>query len=323
LNSIVFTLCSNNYLPFAKALGDSLLKSQLDVKFIIGLVDMLDPQVDYSFSSKFEILPCFDIGYPEFQGMLERYNIIEFNTAVKPFYFEYLFQTYPEVERIYYIDPDIYFYKGFEKLDQILKRSNIVLTPMITDPGKDSQFDELIVLRHGMFNLGFIGIKRSEESFRFINWWKLRLEKYCLIDKARGIFVDQKWIDLAPLFFEGIYVLKHKGYNMAWWNFNERNLIEKNGHFYVNSEKYSLAFFHFSGFKPGSNSITGRSGESRFGYAALPELRILGQKYEVELLKNGYNFLSTIQPSLKFFTPKTTFKSTLKRNLKRFLSFVS
>jgi hypothetical protein len=144
-----------------------------------------------------------------------------------------------------------------------------------------------------------------------------------LIDKPRGIFVDQKWIDLAPLFFEGIYILKHKGYNMAWWNFNDRKLFEQNGDYYVNSENYPLVFFHFSGFKPRSNSITGRSGESRFGYAALPELRILGQKYEAELLKNGYNFLSTIQPSLKFFTPKTTFKSTLKRNLKRVLRFVS
>ncbi|MEN2281295.1 glycosyltransferase [Algoriphagus sp. SE2] len=313
---IVFTLCSNNYLAQAITLADSVLKIQPTVHFVIGLVDYLDPEIDYQKFKNVTVLQCFDLGFSEFDKMLSRYNVIEFNTAVKPYYFQYLFDTYPSEEKIYYVDPDIVFYKGFEQLDSILDSNNIVLTPMLTDPGKESQFDELVALRHGMFNLGFIGIRRSDESFRFIGWWKERLRDYCLIDKCRGIFVDQKWIDLAPLFFEGIYILKDKGYNMAWWNFNDRKLIDTKDGYFVNSEDTPLVFFHFSGFKPGSSSITGRSSESRYGYHALPELKGLGGEYEKELLRNDYSFLNQVKPTLKFYKAKNTPRSRFKNKLK-------
>ncbi|GAA0880882.1 hypothetical protein GCM10009119_38520 [Algoriphagus jejuensis] len=319
---LVFTICSNNYLAQAYTLAESVRIVNPEIHFVVGLVDLINPKIDYQKYPSVEVIPCFDLGYPEFEGMLARYNVIEFNTAVKPYYFDFFFNREPNLDRIYYVDPDIFFYRGFEQLEIILDKNNIVLTPMITDPGQTSQFDELVSLRHGMFNLGFIGIKRSAESQRFLDWWMTRLRDYCLIDKPRGIFVDQKWIDLAPLFFEGIHVLKHKGYNMAWWNFNDRKLVEVDGDYYVNSESYPLIFFHFSGFKPGSSSITGRSANNRFSYDSLPELRVLGQKYAAELLKNDYDFLSAIEPSLVFYTPKVTFKINLKRNLKRVFRFL-
>ena len=38
---IIFTICSNNYLAQAKALGDSVLQTNPDYTFFIGLVDEL------------------------------------------------------------------------------------------------------------------------------------------------------------------------------------------------------------------------------------------------------------------------------------------
>lgn len=320
---IVFTLCSNNYLAQAITLAESVVRVQPSAKFVIGLVDFLDSEINYKNFKNLTILPCFDLGFEEFESMLVRYNVIEFNTAVKPFYFQYLFDTYPDDEKIYYVDPDIVFYKGFEQLDSILDSNNIVLTPMLTHPGGNNQFDELVALRHGMFNLGFIGVSRSDESYRFLTWWSERLRDYCLIDKCRGIFVDQKWIDLAQLFFDGIYILKDKGFNMAWWNFNDRKLIEKNGEYFVNSEDTPLVFFHFSGFKPGASSITGRSSESRYSYHALPELMTLGKAYEEDLLRNGYTFLNSKKPKLNFYKPKISLNKKVKTKVKRIIKFFS
>lgn len=101
MNKIYFTLCSNNYLAHAATLGKSIKQYDQESKFIIGLVDKKDSTIDYGQFSYFEIIPCFDLGYSEFTEMLVHYNIIEFNTAVKPYYFEYLFRTRPEVDRIY------------------------------------------------------------------------------------------------------------------------------------------------------------------------------------------------------------------------------
>lgn len=259
MSIIVFTLCSNNYLAHAKTLGDSLLKYHPELKFVIGLVDKIDPKIDYGFFNSFEIVTYEELQCREFTAMLTSYDIVEFNTAVKPFYFQYLFDLYKHsCEKIFYIDPDIYFYKPLDTLITLLDKFNIVLTPHLTVAPETVTVDELVAMRHGHFNLGFIGIYRSPESERFITWWKERLTRHCVIDKPMGLFVDQKWINLAPLYFEGLHVLKHQGYNMAWWNFSERKLLETNGSYFVNQMEQELVFFHFSGFKPQSEFFTGR-----------------------------------------------------------------
>ena len=47
-----------------------------------------------------------------------------------------------------------------------------------------------------------------------INWWAERLYLFCYDDIQNGVFTDQKWIDLAPCFFD-TYIFKHHGYDFA------------------------------------------------------------------------------------------------------------
>lgn len=317
---IFFTLCSNNYLAQAKTLGESVLEFYPKSNFVIGLVDYRDDSIDYSSFEGMKITGFDEIGYPEFDDMLTRYNVIEFNTSVKPFYIEYLWRHYGEEHRIVYLDPDILVYRPLDHVFSALELHSVVLTPMFTMVTEKTSFDELVALRHGMFNLGFIALKYSKESIKLVKWWKERLTSHCLIDKPRGIFVDQKWMDLAPLLFDEVFTLKHPGYNMAWWNFAERRLLKLGDDYAVNDPSHLLYFFHFSGFKPDSYSITGRSKEEKFSYQARPELRSLGKFYANLLLNNGYNILSELKPSLKFHIPEITFRSKLKRFLKKALT---
>lgn len=317
--TIYFTLCSNNYLAQAKVLGGSILRFYPDSRFLIGLVDYRDKSIDYSLFERIEILVFDELGFGEFDDMLSRYNVIEFNTAVKPFYIDFLWRRYGQENSIIYLDPDILIYRPLDHVFKALEKHSVVLTPMFCEAPQNTSLDELVALRHGMFNLGFIALKYSEDSQKLINWWKERLRTYCLIDKARGIFVDQKWMDLAPLLFEGVYVLKHRGYNMAWWNFSERILLEVQGDFAVNQADQLLHFFHFSGFKPGSDSITGRSGESKFAYNNKPEISRLGKVYEELLLENKYDFFNSLSPKVTFYTPKITWRSKVKKKLKNVL----
>ncbi|WP_338230667.1 hypothetical protein [Algoriphagus taiwanensis] len=299
-NSLFFTLCSNNYLSFALSLGQSIKSFDTEVKFVIGLVDRLNPQIDYSVWSEFEFLPCSDLGFLEFDLMLGRYDIVEFNTAVKPFFFEYLFANNTDINKIYYLDPDIYFYKSTEDLDLEWGDAQILLTPNLIYSSDKPSAGELASLRHGMFNLGFIGLKRGEVSFRLLTWWKERLKEHCRIDKCWGIFVDQKWMDLAPLFFDRIKVVRHPGWNMAWWNFSERKLLKAKSGFLVNSLDIPLVFFHFSGFKPENVSYTARLKENYSKDIENEVLAVLYENYKGILLKNGYDFFSKILPSLEF-----------------------
>lgn len=316
MDRIYFTLCSNNYLPFAISLGKSVKYFQSEAHFVIGLVDRIHPDIDYPSLGDFEFLPCFDLGYPEFESMLSRYNIIEFNTAVKPFYFEYLFTKYPEVDQIYYLDPDLYFYQSPRVLDQEWAEAEILLTPNLIFTMPKPSTGEFASLRHGMYNLGFLGLKRGEESFRLIQWWKERLREHCRIDKCRGIFVDQKWMDLVPLFFKKIKSVKHPGWNMAWWNFSERTLIQTPQGYAVNRSEIHLVFFHFSGYKPGRPYLTERLLTEEFKSAQNEVLTELYLAYERELLAHDYNRLSQIKPILKFKEVPNSTWNKLGRKLK-------
>ena len=106
-------------------------------------------------------------------------------------------------------------------------------------------------MQHGVYNLGFVGVKNSEEGLRFANWWNDRLQLYCYDDIPKGIFTDQRWVDLAPAYFN-VYILKNPGYNMAPWNLSTRKLSLKNDKILVNND-YELIFFHYSGFDSGAN----------------------------------------------------------------------
>ena len=317
MKTIIFTLCSNNYLAHAKTLGDSIQKQCPEATFIIGLVDEFHPDIDYTFFKPFEIIKYDQIGFTCFTEMLANYNIIEFNTAVKPYFLDYFLQKYGAGTNVYYIDPDIVFYKGLDELQTILTTHNIVLTPMITKANLTVSTDELVALRHGMYNLGFIGVSYSEETLRFVHWWMERLRSHCIIDKPRGLFVDQKWIDIAPLFFDGVFLLKHLGYNMAWWNIAERELHrDSNGNYYVNTPDQELVFFHFSGYKLGGNSYTGRIDDSAYSFQSRPDLVEIFADYSKDMLVNNYHHLTALKPLLPFGSAKKPVKKSFKQLLK-------
>lgn len=315
MKTIIFTLCSNNYLAHAKTLGHSVKEFAPEYDFVIGLVDQLDATIDYS---TFDVIKYDQIGFDCFEDMLSKYNIIEFNTAVKPYFLDYFLNKYGVETKVYYIDPDIKLYSGFNHLNELLDTHDIVLTPNLTEMPEEVDLGELASLRHGLFNLGFIGVKYSEDGLRFVNWWKKRLRNHCLIDKPRGIFVDQKWVDIAVLYFKGMHIASHKGLNMAWWNLSERKLIESDGKYFVNNLSEELIFFHFSGYNPGNLNYTGRNNNlSDYTFEKKPELIGIFNEYTDLLYVNGFEKLTLCKPKLNFGYAKEKLPSTFKNRLKR------
>ena len=105
---------------------------------------------------------------------------------------------------------------------------------------------ELSSTAHGVYNLGFLGISRSEEGHKCVDWWAERLFLFCYDDIQRGIFTDQKWFDLAPCFFN-VKIFKHHGYDFAPWSLMNCNITQNNAEEYF-IEGDHLRFIHFSGY---------------------------------------------------------------------------
>jgi hypothetical protein len=301
LKTTVFTLCSANYLAHARTLGDSLTEHNPDYHFVIGLVDNLPPSVESSFWQPHELIPVEKLNIPDFEQMATDYNIVELNTAVKPFYIEYLYRRDPGVDAVIYLDPDILVFASFESLAGKLRTDHIVLTPHFCsfDNSPANLHYETLVLTVGLYNLGFIATSRSETTFAFLDWWQKRVRYGCYYRPGSGIFVDQLWVNLAPVYFSNVFVDKDPGHNMCYWNLFERRLDHREGRYVVN-EQHDLVFYHFSGYDPMKpEAPTSRGKVKASSFTERPDLKPLYDEYRSRLLSRDYSSIRLLPYSLR------------------------
>ncbi|MDF2190580.1 hypothetical protein [Paraflavitalea sp. CAU 1676] len=281
-----FTICSNNYLAYASVLGSSLRIAEPGASFYLFLCDEKAPNIDYTTIAD-QVIPLAAIE-PRLHELAGKYNIIELNTCVKPHVFQYLL-TEKNFDQVIYLDPDIYVYNNLSPSLQVaFENASILLTPHIYTaiPLDGKQPQESVFLNFGIYNLGFIAVKKNEEVNRFLAWWKERTYQQGFIDVYNGIFVDQLPINLVPILFKGVHILQDHGLNMAPWNLHER-ILSQQGKQYLVNEQTTLKFYHFSSFKPGRIELpTARY--NRYNLSDRPDLLALYQAYGEALTQAGY-----------------------------------
>lgn len=236
--NICFTISTYDRMSQSKVLGDSFLKHNPNYEFIIVIVDDIDGNIDTGYQTIF----AKDIFVPGFKDKFERYTKGEICFTMKPFAFLHIF-NYLNVDKVIYLDNDILVLNEFTEVDNSLIEYDILLTPHICK--KIFEYD--FILTTGLFNAGFLAIKNSENSFNFLKWWSKRLEQKCEKSFDKGLFYDQKWLDLSIVLFQNVKIIKNEGYNVAYWNLEERNLKNINGCYKVNDK--DLVFYHFAGFE--------------------------------------------------------------------------
>ncbi|MEW6416520.1 MAG: glycosyltransferase [Nitrospirota bacterium] len=286
MGNAICTIVSKNYLSYARLLIDSFLKHNEGYDTHVLLVDRVDGYFDPD-KEHFKLTTIEELDIENIHSFCFKYNVTELNTAVKPFYLDYLFRNYG-YEKIIYFDPDILIMNNLNELFRLLDNHSVILTPHITSPVDDSKgrhFNEVHILLAGTYNLGFIGLSHYEKVKDFLGWWKKRLYKYCFSAPEKGLFVDQKWIDLLPGMLEDVYILRHPGYNIAYWNLHERKVTYTDEEFLVNN--HPVYFFHFSGFIFNNIGCISKY-QDKYTLDDFKDLRLLFEKYRDLLVQKDY-----------------------------------
>ena len=254
--NVAFTIVAKNYLAFAITLAQSLKKSDPDLEFHILLVDQPNG-LEQKYFDEYSIMLAQDLDIPGFKEMAFKYNVTEFSTALKPFVIDFLFQK-NTVDKLIYLDPDIYVYSSLTVIYDLLNEHQVLITPhfLSMETVYSGVNPETEYLFSGIYNLGFIALKKSLKTLAFIDCWENILEKFCYGDRQESLHVDQKWIDFLPAFLtpDELLILRHTGLNIAYWNIHERVFIENDNKLMVKlsniSKEEELVFFHFSGLNP-------------------------------------------------------------------------
>lgn len=301
----VFTSISLNYLPKARILASTIKRFHPEWVFHLLISDRMLPgkaPVDAlsTSPSQFDRLVWIDsLDIRGIDSWIFKHSMMEICTAVKGPFLEQLVRE--GATKILYLDPDIAVFNSLQPLVDLLDDSAILLSPHLLDYSEDAQAildnEVMGVMRHGIFNLGFVAINAAKpEGAQFTRWWGSRLLEYCYADYDRGLFTDQKWCDLVPAYFTDYHVLRDPGYDVASWNIDRRRVsMGEAGQLQVDG-KHPLRFYHFTGYDSGAgDAMTKRYSEGN---------RLIGEIwswYGRQLLENGQGIFGGWKPFYNYY----------------------
>ncbi|HME24860.1 MAG TPA: hypothetical protein VKI44_26615 [Acetobacteraceae bacterium] len=243
-----FTSASFGNLDRARVLANTIRRFHPDWVLWLCLADA-EPQ-GFAFDPACEPFDCVvrleDLGIEDVRAWIFGHDLVELCTAVKgPMLARLL--TYGA--SVVCLDPDIALFAALDDVIHLLETHSVVLTPHVVSPERTPGGvldNEIGSLKHGVYSRGFLAVRPCAEGQRFAAWWRDRLLEFHFDDVASGLFIDQRWCDLAPALFEGVAVLRDKGYNVASWNLGDRPIgFDRGGT--ITAGGRPLRFFHFSG----------------------------------------------------------------------------
>jgi hypothetical protein len=298
VNKVAFcTISSANYFPFAKTMLRSLRDMHPKSDLFYLLVDQHNDEI-YTHTN-FRTIDLNELHIPDQIQMAFAYDIVEMNTAVKPFLFNYLLQK--GYSKVIYIDPDIYIYNKLDLAIKSLDKHSIVLTPHSLSPAQPAssfngkvQWEQNMTVT-GIFNLGFIGISNSPNTLKFLEWWQNRCKYLCYIEQIVGLFVDQKWAELAIAFWDDVFILHDPGYNVSIWNLHERTVQNK-----IVNKTHDLIFYHFSSIDLNNDSILSKH-DINITIQHHPELKELFANYKAYVRQNDYDKYKSLKYAFGYF----------------------
>ncbi len=292
------TIVSNNYLGMARVFAESYKRHHPGAEVYVCFADQPDPSIHYG---QMPFVPIFaaELGIPAFANFAFRYDILELNTAVKPYLLEHL-RTKHGLDRIFYFDPDILVLDSVEPLERLLDDHPAVLLPHITHGLDDGLIPpERMILLAGVYNLGFLGLRLDASTAEFLSWWQDRLYRFCVNDIHNGVFVDQSWMDLAPAFLDDVAVVRDPIYNVAYWNLAQRATARDGDRVKVDGRP--IAFFHFSGIEFDNLEVISKH-QNRVSLTSRPELRPLFERYRQLVREAGHPQFVGIPYGFRQFT---------------------
>ncbi|MGP7819362.1 putative nucleotide-diphospho-sugar transferase [Niallia sp. 01092] len=191
----------------------------------------------------------------EILGLKNTRKLHEYCWTLKPIIIERVLETYPSVNRVTYLDSDLFFWRNPNHIFWNQPDCSVLLTKeeKAISPKKKSTLKEVENIT-GKYNSGFLSFKRDEMGISALKWWKEKCLESCAINPSGGTFGDQKYLDELPKLFLGVCDITTPGVNIGPWNFRKYYYHVKDKKVWINNDK--LIFFHFSGWRIiGKNNI--------------------------------------------------------------------
>ncbi len=237
------TITTYDHLYKVFALRDSLLQYDNNTTLHVLMVDNGKLSVTDNAIKMYSIA---DLGNDELVKSIQKKYAVhkdKLRWSLKPSFLKFLLGK-SEVDKVIYLDNDLFFYNDYRFLFDHLDDHAFLLTPHYYDRSPEYHQNWLEAnFRAGLFNAGFIGVNKN--AVNTLQWWAECCLYRCKKSAFRGTFDDQKYLDLIPVMREDAMILRHQGCNVAEWNrfLCLRQVV--NGQVLINGV-WPIVFIHFN-----------------------------------------------------------------------------
>jgi hypothetical protein len=234
------TLFDSNFLPMGMSLHDSLIShGQPFHLWILCMDELVEKQLERISLPYVTLMPLREVETKELCEVKPGRTRGEYCWTITPFTFQAVFDRDQSVQRVTYLDADLFFFSSPRILLRELDESGKHV--LITEHAYAPKYNYWSALS-GRFCVQFLTCRRTVEAQRVMQWWRERCLEWCFAHSEEGKFGDQKYLDSWPgLFGDGVHIVQQKEKTLAPWNVY---FYEK-----LRNGRLDAVFYHFHGLR--------------------------------------------------------------------------
>lgn len=149
----------------------------------------------------------------------------------------YHFLTKYELDKITYLDSDLFFLSDPHIIEEEEGNSSVVIT--------EQGISEESAQRYGRYCVQYLTFRNDVDGLGALTWWRDSCIEWCFQIMEPTRYADQKYLDEFPKRWNNVCVLKNVGAGIAPWNMHRYKYTDKTVTY--NGEKWPQVFFHMHG----------------------------------------------------------------------------
>jgi hypothetical protein len=210
------TLFDNNFLPAGLCLHHSLIEHGHPFHlWILCMDELVERHLHQLVLPHVSLLSLREVEDDRLLAVKPLRSRGEYCWTVTPFMSQFVFDRDASVERVTYLDADLFFFGSPKPFFEEFERSGKHV--LVTEHAYDPRYDR--TRRSGRFCVQFITFRRTKEAEKVMRWWQERCLEWCYDRVEAGKFGDQKYLDQWPELFEHeVHILQQKDKTLAPWN---------------------------------------------------------------------------------------------------------
>ena len=241
------TIVSKRHIALARVTAASFRRFHPEIPFFVLLTDPPEGCFDPA-AEPFHAVRLAELGLSEERRLCFSYRELELSYALTPHWIERLLRL--GHDGVVFLKQESLVTGDLGPVLRLLKRHDALLTAHLLRPaeGPAALERELEILRAGVYNGGFLALRKAPQVLRFLAWWRARMDDQCYHSAAEGMHYEQRWLDFLPAFVDTACVVSDPGMNVGHWNLAERRVAWAGVTLTVDGGACRL--FRFSGYDP-------------------------------------------------------------------------